>query len=64
MRPTSPPAHFPHLYGQSGPTVACWGNNRNSQLGDNTTTNRSLPVAVSGLSGVPNITAGSYHTCA
>lgn len=45
--------------------VKCWGNNTYGQLGDNTTTNRLVPVAVSGLtSGVASIAAGRYHTCA
>ena len=50
-------------------TVAAWGNNSNGQLGNNSTTNSSVPVAVSTsgvLSGktVTAVSAGYYHSLA
>ncbi len=39
----------------SNSTVAAWGNNRFGQLGDNTTSNRSVPVSVNTNSGVSAI---------
>jgi YVTN family beta-propeller protein len=45
-------------------TVSGWGRNGNGQIGDGTTTQRSLAVAVSGLTGVAAVAAGSTHSLA
>jgi alpha-tubulin suppressor-like RCC1 family protein len=42
----------------------CWGWNANGQLGDGTTSDRSLPVRVVGLTGVTQAAAGAFHSCA
>ena len=45
--------------------VKCWGYNYYGEIGDNTATNRYAAVDVVGLSsGVAEVSAGGYHTCA
>jgi len=60
---------WPFAYHTCGVTpawsVKCWGYNNHGQLWDWTTSNRSTPVQVSGLtSWVEDITLWYYHTCA
>jgi alpha-tubulin suppressor-like RCC1 family protein len=45
-------------------SVKCWGLNTYGQLGDNSTTNRTTPVTVSGISTAIAVTGGRSHTCA
>ena len=49
---------------KSDGTVWAFGNNSFGQLGDNTTTNSSIPIQVSGLTGVVAVAAGAYHSMA
>lgn len=43
----------------------CWGRNLSGNIGDGTTTNRSVPTQVSGMtSGVESISSGNGTTCA
>jgi alpha-tubulin suppressor-like RCC1 family protein len=58
-------AGFEHTLALKGDgTLWAWGGNRFGQLGISSTTNRSAPVQVAGLSGVTAIAAGSSHTVA
>jgi len=45
-------------------SVACWGGNLSGQLGNGSTTNQSVPVTVSGVTGAVAVAAGLGHTCA
>jgi alpha-tubulin suppressor-like RCC1 family protein len=50
-------------------SVMCWGQNTYGQLGDNSTTQRLLPVAVlsplgGALTNISQVSTYSYHTCA
>lgn len=45
-------------------TVKCWGLNHLGQLGDGTTTQRTFPVSVSGLTGATQIDVSAAHSCA
>lgn len=58
-----------HTCGLDAGSAFCWGYNNVGQLGDNTTANSAVPVAVNTatvLSGrrLVDVSAGSYHTCA
>ncbi len=49
----------------SGGGVQCWGDNQYGELGNNAAgTNSSVPVAVSGLTGVTALGGGDEHACA
>lgn len=48
----------------SGGAVKCWGKNTSGQIGDGTTTQRNLPTAVSGLSGIKAVAVGTAFACA
>ena len=41
----------------------CWGNNRDGQLGDGTTTNRLTPTAMIGGLAFTTLVAGDFHSC-
>ena len=43
--------------------VRCWGNNTYGTLGDGSTTQKLVPVAVSGLSGVASLSSRNHHSC-
>ncbi|MFO0477358.1 MAG: T9SS type A sorting domain-containing protein [Bacteroidota bacterium] len=49
---------------KSDGTVWCWGWNTDGQLGDGTTTDKSIPTQVPSLTGITKIAAGTYHTLA
>ena len=49
----------------TGGGLECWGYNATGQLGNNSTTDSHVPVAVSGLSsGIAAVSASTDHTCA
>jgi hypothetical protein len=49
---------------RSDGSVACWGENREGQLGDGTRTSCETPCPVPGLSDVAEIASSGLHSCA
>ncbi len=49
---------------RSDGTVRCWGSNGSGQLGNGTTTQRSTPVAVTGVENAVAVAVGTTHSCA
>ena len=49
---------------KSDGTVWAWGWNQLNQLGDGTTTSRTVPVQVSGLTNITSLGSRAYHTLA
>jgi alpha-tubulin suppressor-like RCC1 family protein len=49
---------------RSNGAVWCWGENGSGQLGDGSTSDRTSPVAVSGLSGATEVAIGDATGCA
>jgi alpha-tubulin suppressor-like RCC1 family protein len=47
----------------AGFAAYCWGNNAHGQLGNGTTANDSVPVAVVGGRSFSEVSAGATHTC-
>ncbi len=47
----------------TGNRAYCWGDNFVGALGDGTTTDRRMPVAVSGGHQFSGVSPGNYHTC-
>ena len=47
---------------KSDGTVSAWGQNANGQLGNNSTTESHVPVAVSGLTNASAVAGGTNHT--
>jgi alpha-tubulin suppressor-like RCC1 family protein len=55
---------FSHACGlTTAGSAYCWGDNSSGQLGDNTLTRRTTPVAVGGGLTFASIVAGMLHTC-
>jgi alpha-tubulin suppressor-like RCC1 family protein len=48
----------------SSTNAYCWGRNDRGQVGDGTTTDRTIPTVLSGLGGVGILSAGMDHSCA
>lgn len=44
-------------------TAYCWGLNLSGELGDGTTTTRTVPVPVAGGLHFSSVTAGAFHSC-
>jgi alpha-tubulin suppressor-like RCC1 family protein len=49
---------------KTGGSVVCWGDNQYGQLGDGTTTTRTVSAVVSSLTDAVTLTTGGNHTCA
>jgi len=45
-------------------SIQCWGRNIRGQLGNNSTTDSSIPVSVSGLAGAVSVSTDGGHSCA